>query len=183
MGKVGAVVENKEVQKDIGLIYRNYYSKVYYTALSVVKDRFLAEDIVQETFMKAFKNADKMDEECKIGSWLSTIAIRTAIDFIRKEKRTAAIPVEAFILELNEDKLKSHSVEKEVEQLFLKEDLLQFVGELKPELGDILLLKYQKGLKEEEIARYMKLPLGTVKSRIFRGRNKVKDYLLKQYVS
>ncbi|WP_181833211.1 RNA polymerase sigma factor [Bacillus taeanensis] len=180
---MGAVLEHKENQKDVGLIYRNYYMKVYHAALSVVKDCHIAEDVVQETFIKAYKNIEKMDEECRIGSWLSTIAVRTAIDFVRKEKRSGAVPVESIILELNEDKWKSRSVEKEVEQLFLKEDLLQFVGELKPELGEILLLKFQKGLKEEEIARYMKLPLGTVKSRIYRGRNKVKDYLLKQYVS
>ncbi|WP_283154095.1 RNA polymerase sigma factor [Guptibacillus hwajinpoensis] len=68
-------------------IFTKYYNRVYYTALSILKDHGLAEDVLQETFLKAYDRLDEVQSERKLGSWLSTIAARKSIDQLRKQKK------------------------------------------------------------------------------------------------
>ena len=73
--------QNREAER---IIFEQYYKRVYYAAYWVIKDQDLAEDIAQETFMKAFKNLHTVQDVEKIGAWLSIIATRTAIDHLRR---------------------------------------------------------------------------------------------------
>ncbi|WP_371933393.1 RNA polymerase sigma factor [Halobacillus litoralis] len=68
-------------------MYEQYYHRVYYTALKVTKNPCSAEDILQETFIKAYDKLEGIREEGKVGAWLSTIAHRKAIDLLRVIKK------------------------------------------------------------------------------------------------
>ncbi|KXG43750.1 RNA polymerase sigma factor [Tepidibacillus decaturensis] len=68
------------------VIFEMFYHRVYNTAYFIIQDRHLAQDVVQETFFKAFQNMHKVEDGHKLGAWLGTIATRTAIDFLRKVK-------------------------------------------------------------------------------------------------
>ncbi|WP_408006624.1 RNA polymerase sigma factor [Pseudalkalibacillus sp. A8] len=170
-------VQRQEI--DLTLIYEMFWHKVFKVAVMITHDKYLAEDIVQETFIKAFKKIDSILDIEKIGSWLSTIASRTAIDLIRKEKRSGTILVEDVVYTINEHVQEKNAVEQIVERLWMEKEIEQEVEQLKPALREAFLLKYEDGLKEEEISERLQLPIGTVKSRLYRARQQIKAELNK----
>lgn len=143
-------------------LYEQNFENVYKTAYFILKDKELAEDATQETFVKAFKNLHNLQDITKIGAWLKVIASRTAIDIYNKKKKRNETISEDFLM------YKEHSYEeKEEESVQEIEEKLEI---LKPEFKEILILKYIEGLKENEIADLLKIKLGTVKSRISRAK-------------
>src|SRR5690606_17505060 len=93
-------------------------------AYSVTKDWFTAEDVVQESFIKAYNKMDCIESREKIGAWLYSITIRTAIDFLRAEKRKQSIPMDLASLEYAEFQTDAtSSLEEAVTLLLLKEDV------------------------------------------------------------
>jgi RNA polymerase sigma factor (sigma-70 family) len=162
-------------------IYETFCDKVYQVAVRITRDTHLAEDIMQETFIKAYNKLDTIMDLDKIGSWLSTIASRTTIDLIRKEKRMGIILVEDIIYGQYDSTIEHYcDVEKEVEQHWLEEEIEQEIEHLKPNLKDVFLLKYKNGYKEEEIAEQLHLPKSTVKSRLYRARQQLRTRINKE---
>lgn len=138
----------------------------------------MAEDIVQETFIKAYKNMSNVEEPHKLKSWLSVITARTAIDFLRSEKRKALTPMEPALIEpmLSSSPFEK-STEEAVEFRLFHEDLNSKMGHLSTEFQEVLILKIQYGLKETEIASLLDLKSGTVKTRLYRARKQLKQAL------
>ncbi|KAF0823045.1 RNA polymerase sigma factor [Cytobacillus firmus] len=158
---------------DITELYTCHYKRLYHICFSMTRDAYLAEDIVQETFIKAMKKAESIIDEEKAGAWLSVIARRTALDVIRRERRKAAVPMEQDMLECLGVATKQN-VEQEVESGFAAEEITGAVKKLTGSYRDILLLKIDRGLKEREIAAMLNLNPSTVKTRIFRARKQLK---------
>ncbi len=163
---------------DFGILYETFADKVFKVAMVITKDKYLAEDIVQETFIKAYNKIDSILDLEKMGAWLSTIASRTAIDLIRKEKRSGTILVDDIIF--NENTKAINDVEQEIEYLWMKREITQEVLQLKPALRTAFLLKYKEDMKEEDIATHLQLPIGTVKSRLYRARQQIRTELRQQ---
>jgi RNA polymerase sigma factor (sigma-70 family) len=163
-------------------MFTTYTKRLYHIAFCITRDRFLAEDVVQEAFFKAYKKMDTIVEEEKIGAWLSAITTRTAIDFIRKERRSKALLLEQTIIENeNHSTGSDQTIENEVEYVFLKENLEQVIGLLSTDQQEVLLLKAHLGLKETEIARQLKLTPATVKMRLYRARKQLKSLYNEKY--
>lgn len=164
------------------VIFDMFYHRIYNTAYFIIQDRHLAQDVVQETFIKAFRHIDQVQDGKKIGAWLATIATRTAIDFLRKIKRQNDTPTEDVYIdeEVSKDQMKSSSVEKIAEDRFLKSLIKQNITKLKPEYKDVLVLKYEYSLKDEEIAETLELGISAVKSRLHRARLKLRTVLDEQ---
>ncbi|MEH7385649.1 RNA polymerase sigma factor [Bacillus sp. JJ1521] len=80
-------------------IYNEYHSRLFRISYSITRDVHMAEDVVHETFIKAINKIDTIEDNRKIGAWLSTIATRTAIDFVRMERSKKGIPMEQEMLE------------------------------------------------------------------------------------
>ncbi|EFV76871.1 hypothetical protein HMPREF1013_02895 [Bacillus sp. 2_A_57_CT2] len=158
---------------DITELYTCHYKRLYHICFSMTRDAYLAEDIVQETFIKAMKKAETIIDEEKAGAWLSVIARRTALDAIRRERRKAAVPMEQDMLECLGVATKQN-VEQEVESDFAAGEITGAVKKLTGSYRDILLLKIDRGLKEREIAAMLNLNPSTVKTRIFRARKQLK---------
>ncbi len=158
---------------DITELYTCHYKRLYHICFSMTRDAYLAEDIVQETFIKAMKKAETIIDEEKAGAWLSVIARRTALDAIRRERRKAAVPMEQDMLECLGVATKQN-VEQEVESGFAAEEITGAVKKLTGSYRDILLLKIDRGLKEREIAAMLNLNPSAVKTRIFRARKQLK---------
>ncbi|MDM5224774.1 RNA polymerase sigma factor [Cytobacillus sp. NJ13] len=158
---------------DITELYTSHYKRLYHICFSMTRDAYLAEDIVQETFIKAMKKAETIIDEEKAGAWLSVIARRTALDVIRSERRKAAVPMEQDMLESLGVTTKQN-VEQEVESGFAAKEITGAVKQLTDSYRDILLLKIDRGLKEREIAAMLNLNPSTVKTRIFRARKQLK---------
>lgn len=171
------IQKNDEETKRI--LFEKFHDQVYRKAYFITKDHYLAQDVLQETFLKAYNHMDQLKNDESIGAWLSVIATRTAVDLIRKQKRSSGIPMENSLLE---DEIfqqtSSSSVESEMEQEWLKENLRSVINELPTNFRAVIILKYGHDLKEQEIAKILGENIGTVKSRIYRAKNKLKSLLL-----
>ncbi|MBG9451509.1 RNA polymerase sigma-70 factor [Cytobacillus firmus] len=158
---------------DIAELYSCHYKRLYHICFSMTRDAYLAEDIVQETFIKAMKKAETIIDEEKAGAWLSVIARRTALDIIRREKRKAAVPMEQDTLE-SFCLITKQDVEQEVESGLAAEEIKSAIRQLAMNYQEVLLLKVDGGLKEQEIANLLNLKPSTVKTRIFRARKQMR---------
>lgn len=161
------------------VIFEMFYHRVYNTAYFLIQDRYLAQDIVQEIFIKAFKHIDKVQDEKTLGAWLGKIATTTSIDFLRKRKNRNDIPTEDVYLNENTKNqvFKSSPVEEIVEGRFLKVMIKQNLSKLKPDYKQVLILKYEYELKDEKISEILGISVSAVKSRLHRAKSKLRTVL------
>lgn len=132
-------------------IFEQYFDRIYYKVLSIVKNPEDAEDIAQEVFMSVYKNLSKFREESNIYTWIYKIAINKTYDFFRKRK------VE---LDLNEEILALDDGNSAETSVLLNEKLKKIGKEEK----EIVLMKDIYGYKLKEIAEMKKMNISTVKS-------------------
>lgn len=154
-------------------LYHQHFNRIYRTAYLITGDHQMAEDATQEAFLKAFVKLDSLREIEKFGSWVAVIASNYAIDLLRKKKRMVL-----------SDKISQHADENpgiSPQESWEKAELSQEVREalflLEPEEREILVLKYFNELSIKEISTITDTPTGTIKSRLFRARQKVKNLL------
>ncbi|MBS4220935.1 RNA polymerase sigma factor [Bacillus sp. FJAT-49711] len=161
------------------VIFEMFYQRVYYTAYYIVQDRELAQDIVQETFLKAFQNMHTVKDGEKLGAWLAAIASRTAIDYLRKIKKWNEVVAEDHVIDeqLSKNDDFHSTVETIVEKKFLKNILLREIDELKPEHKQVLILAYLHDMKYDEIAKALDIKVTMVKTRIHRAKLKLREAL------
>ena len=136
---------------DFDNIYEEYFDRVYYKVLSVVKNDDDAEDICQETFISVYKNLSKFREESNIYTWIYRIAINKTYDFFKKRKLE---------FEINDDVL-SLPEDVSFDTKVILEEKLKLISEKEKE---IVVLKDIYGYKLKEIAEMKKMNLSTVKS-------------------
>lgn len=136
---------------DFDNIYEEYFDRVYYKVLSVVKNDDAAEDICQETFISVYKNLSKFREESNIYTWIYRIAINKTYDFFKKRKLEFEINDE--VLSLPED--------INFDTKVILEEKLKLISEKERE---IVILKDIYGYKLKEIAEIKNMNLSTVKS-------------------
>ncbi|RCW76882.1 RNA polymerase sigma factor [Saliterribacillus persicus] len=149
-------------QRALEQLYDRYEKLVYSFAYRMVKQEALAEEIVQEVFMKIWtKKGVYQEKKGKLSSWILTITRNTSIDIIRKNKITTHTFEEW-------DSLKSDQTETEDIVLWKekKEKLKIAVRELSEDQQQIVQLFYFKGFSQQKIANTCSIPLGTVKGRI-----------------
>ena len=141
------------------------YSYGYY----LTGDREQAEDLLQETFLKAFRFFDKFEEGSNAKAWLYTIMKNTYINFYRKTKR---IPVQ---MEFNEetfvgDKGRSPSDMEGSLEHTMSDDVVSALALLPEKFKSIIILRDIEDMPYEEIAEALNIPIGTVRSRLHRAR-------------
>lgn len=136
---------------DFDNIYEEYFDRVYYKVLSVVKNDDDAEDICQETFISVYKNLSKFREESNIYTWIYRIAINKTYDFFKKRKLE---------FEINDDVL-SLPEDINFDTKVILEEKLKLISEKERE---IVILKDIYGYKLKEIAEKKNMNLSTVKS-------------------
>ena len=164
------------------LLYETYYHDVYRKAYFITKDEFLAQDVLQEVFLKAFKQIDTLENVENIKAWLNTVTHRTAVDLLRKKEKWNGVPMEEIFIEMELfDEVVTSTIEKELEHSQLKEQIHQVLDRLSPSFRVIIYLKYIENMKESEIAEKLGIKVGTVKSRAYRAKKELKKELMKYY--
>ena len=167
------------------LLVEKYQAEVYGTALRIVRRPEDAEDLAQETFLRAFRALGRYDPTRPFGAWLHTIAARLCIDHLRRNR--------AKLVSLTQPEEGTSGEERTIDledpgdlpdELAAKSELAQrleaLVAELPPDSRAAILLRHQQDLPYEEIARVLGVPLGTIKARIHRARIMLKEKLLAQ---
>ena len=166
-------------------LIRRYERPIFSLIYRMVRDRALAEDLSQETFIKALNAIDSYRPEYKFSSWIFKIANNAAIDQIRRREldtlsldgsphATTPDEIEATALQVS---ARGQSPLEALESSELGGQIEQAIGRLRPEYRSCILLRHVEGLAYEEIAELMNLPLGTVKTYIHRARNELRDLL------
>jgi RNA polymerase sigma-70 factor (ECF subfamily) len=157
-----------------------YQRPVWGLLQRMVRDSMLAEDLAQEVFVKAFRALETFDRTRKFSSWLFKIAHNTAIDHLRRKKLdTVALETpdgEPDLMAVIPDR-ESESPDSELRRRDLARDMEASLERLRPEYREVVLLRFHEGLSYEEIAEVTGLPLGTVKTHIFRARKAMARYL------
>lgn len=169
---------------DFNQMYKAYSNRLTYLAYTIIRDWHEAEDIVQEAFLKAYKKIATIEDDDKIGAWLRSITVRTAIDFKRADKRRNWADADLSLLNIFYEKTgKGKNTEAEVEIRLLKEELSSLICMLSESYQTVILLKWKYGLKEAEIANMLQLKSTTVKTRLYRARKQLKETLMEKYTA
>ncbi|RWZ51421.1 sigma-70 family RNA polymerase sigma factor [Halobacillus fulvus] len=144
-------------------LYDKYEKLLYSFVIKLSSDQSLAEEVLQEVFIKLWTHKAKYDEtKGKFSSWIVTITRYTAIDLIRARKQ------DSFSLEEETDvpEQSGESTEDIVEWKEKSETIREAIRQLSDEQQRIVELFYFKGCSQRQIAEQCQLPLGTVKGRL-----------------
>ena len=161
------------------VLVRRYKDQLLNFVYRYVGNRSDAEDIVQETFLRVYKNKHYYKEIAKFSTWVYTIASNLAKTELRRRKRHKIFSVSNFVNEERDYDIpdKDHSPERKVDGT-LKEDIIQkAIEKLPPKFKEVIILRDVQGFAYEEISQILNIPLGTVKSRVNRGRLKLQEDL------
>ena len=166
-------------------LVRRYERPVFSLIYRMVRNRELAEDLTQDTFVKVLNALGTYRPEFKFSSWVFKIANNVAIDQLRRREletlslegsphATTPDAVEATTLELGAG---GESALDEVSNRELGGEIERAIAKLRPEYRSCILLRHVEDRSYEEIAEIMDLPLGTVKTYIHRARHELRSML------
>ena len=146
---------------------------IYNVILRIIFDREEALDLTQETLLKAYLNIKKFKENSSFRTWLYRIAVNSAIDYLRKRnvERSNFRKIEEFENEVKDFETPEEVVDKKL----TAEIVMKEINKLPIDYKVVLILRDIEGLNYEEISKIMNLNLGTVKSRLWRARNLLKE--------
>ncbi len=169
-------------QEYYGYLIQRYQDKLkrYITRLSGGRQED-ANDILQDVFIKVYKNLNDFDLDLKFSSWIYRIAHNETITFLRKINRRPttynfeldAVLVKNLKAELNVD------VEKEIDQKIMAEDVSKIISSLDKKYQDVLLLRYMEDKDYSEISDILKKPPGTVATLLRQAKDQFKKEIAK----
>ena len=136
-----------------------------------------AEDILQDVFIKVYQNLNDFDNDLKFSSWIYRITHNTVIDNFRKLKARPQI----FDLDMDDDRIKvlanEFDIEKEIDEKQFKEVLNKVLSKLDVKFKEVIMLKFLEEKDYKEISDIIKIPQGTVASRISKAKKLLKKEL------
>jgi RNA polymerase sigma-70 factor (ECF subfamily) len=161
-----------------------YLDPLYNAAYRMARNPQDAEDLVQETYLKAYKYYDKFEEGTNLKAWLFKILKNTFINSYRKKQQAPpkadfADIEESFENTVRDDSGQHRNPEEELLEKVLDEDVQHAIEELPHDYRMVVLLADLEGFSYKEIADILEIPVGTVMSRLYRGRRLLEEALLK----
>jgi RNA polymerase sigma factor (sigma-70 family) len=151
-------------------VYRSYAGLVLAVAYKVLGDRGFAEEAVQQTFVQAWRAAGQYDPNRELGPWLATIARRAAIDIHRREARRVHDNLETMTGTPHPALI---TLPPSAEAAYDVWEVRRAVEALPPDERDVVRLQHLEDLTQPEIAERLGIPVGTVKSRLFRAHRRL----------
>lgn len=159
----------------LGALYDRFGRIAYGVALRILRDQALAEDAVQEAFLAIWRSADTYRRErAKPSTWILTLVHRRAVDLVRREGRRRGEP----LAEAPEDV--TAAVPEEAQLRERRAAVQSALQSLPGEQRQALELAYYGGYTQSELAAHLGVPLGTVKSRMFAGLNRLRELVPEQ---
>ncbi len=162
------IMSNLEFTQEMGRLENILFS----FALRLTRNYEDAQDLMQETAFRAYKHRDKFAIGTNFKSWVSTIMRNTYINRYRKEKSRKHVnePIESFLFAIENKGIVPNQGEMNVRMKELSL-MLDNIGDI----YSVPFLMFYRGYEYKEIAEYLDIPIGTVKSRIFLARKKLKE--------
>jgi RNA polymerase sigma-70 factor (ECF subfamily) len=161
------------------ILVRRYKDQLLNFVFRFVGNRTDAEDIVQETFLRVYRNKHMYKEIAKFSTWVYTIAGNLAKTELRRRKRHKIFSVSNFVNEERDFDIpdREHSPERKVDSSIQENIIQKAIEKLPIKFKEVIVLRDIQGFAYEEISQILNIPLGTVKSRVNRGRLKLQEDL------
>jgi RNA polymerase sigma-70 factor (ECF subfamily) len=158
-------------RQGFGILYDKYASCLFGIICKIVQDSTAAQDILQEVFVKVWKNIEQFDEsKGAFYTWLINIARYTAIDYLRSSQRKQRLK--------NQMVTGNEYIEEKDGHVFAESrGLKAIVAKLEPKYREVIDLLYYYGHTQDEVSKILNLPLGTVKTRARAGLQILRNQL------
>ncbi|MBC7195922.1 MAG: sigma-70 family RNA polymerase sigma factor [Deferribacterales bacterium] len=164
------------------LLVIKYQQQLFSTLINITKDYNMAEEFVQDAFVKAFEKLEMLKNRDQFYAWIKRIAINNA--FMHFEKNRRIVDVDRDTDENNEsffDRVSDYSnPEEELLTDEMRKYVRKFVDALPDKLRAVIILREVEDFSYEEIAEMLNIPIGTVRSRLFNARQFIKQRLIRQ---
>jgi len=165
---------------DFADVFHEYQGPIYNYLLRMTQNQAEAEDLTQETFVRAHRSLSTFRGEASLSTWLYRIATNVSLDHFRRRtirQARTALPLDN--IEFDEDWVNDtpSSPEQQAACSEMSACVQEFVQYLPPDYRTVLVLKDLQGLKNREIAEVLDCSLATVKIRLHRARNKLRESL------
>lgn len=151
-------------EKEFQDAYAAYAGSIHRTLRGMTGNESIAEELTQEAFIKAWKGLPQFGFKSSLKTWLFQVAINVGRDWLRGHKNRNSEPIDSASEESSSGK----------ESLAVQEALL----EIEDDARELLVLFYYEGMKQDELSLVLKVPQGTIKSRLHTARMKLKEKLL-----
>ncbi len=188
---LSVVVEQNQLYREFERDAIPHMDALYNFALKMTGDSDDADDLVQETFMRAFRFWDKFEKETNCKAWLFRIMKNTYINVYRKKSKSPVKidyeEVENFYENIKASNTDDAHLEKDIYDNLLDDELSHAISSLPEDFRTVIILCDIEGFTYEEIADFVDAPVGTVRSRLHRARKmlftKLYDYAVdKRYI-
>jgi RNA polymerase sigma-70 factor, ECF subfamily len=164
------------------LLVERYQGRMFALARHYTRNQVEVEDIVQDTFLKAFTHLGSFERQSSLYTWLARIAINTALDFLKRHGRSPVQAVEDLEVVQALDRARPNSRSPAPDSQLERDEIARITQEVLAELPEIfrtvLVLREFEDLPYQEIADILGISIGTVESRLFRARARFRDKLL-----
>lgn len=166
-----ARIQQRE-QAALSELYDRYGTRVYSLAVAIVGESMAAQEVTQDVFIRVWAHPDQYRyDDHRFVAWLLMITRHRAIDHLRREKTRGDWAQSLDESDFPEIPDLAQSVEEKWR------DMRQVLDQLPPEQRDTIVLAYYHGLSQSEIAEHLQWPLGTVKTRMRLGMDKLRDVM------
>lgn len=168
-----SLIKHIGVDRDLvlSILYDRYENRVFYKALSLLKNRAEAMDLAHDIFIEIFTSLDKFEGKSKLSLWIHSISFNTCVKYLSTKKR-----LQVFSLDDQEDEYQDHAPIELAEKVLLEmnlDALEEHMGNLKEEDRMIMLLKYIDGLTVKEMSEVTKMNESKIKMKLMRSREKL----------
>jgi RNA polymerase sigma-70 factor (ECF subfamily) len=152
-------------------VMRVHQDRVFSVCFRILGDREKALDATQDTFLTVFRKAGQFQGRSAVGTWIYRIAVNTCYDQLRRSQRR---PSESLPDHVD---LSDPSAEEAIESAAVRPEIELALAQLPADFRNAVILSDLEGLSLPEIAEILGVPVGTVKSRVFRGRRLLANHL------
>jgi len=159
-------------------LFKSYYGKLVFIANSILYDKQLSEEAVQDVFVKLWKTAPNLTFETSLGAYLTKMTHNRCIDYLRaNERRIKTVSIEDREIQAKLHELGNLSFEDELFSDSLEIALKQTMERLPPQCKQIFILNRFDGYSPKEISEQLQISVSTVKTQITRALQKLRDAL------
>lgn len=169
-----AQAQNGDIKAFENLLYL-YEKQIFSYIYRFIQHKENTEDLVQETFLKVYRNLKSFDSQYKFKTWVYTIATRTTYDWLRKAKKNK----ELFIIDDADSGFETIAPNDAYKEIADTDYVNNALKQLKPEYQTVINLFYREQLTYEDIAKVLQVPLNTVKTYLHRAKKVLQEELNK----
>ena len=161
-----------------GVLVRRWERQIYSLALRMLSHEEAARDVCQETFLSAFRNLSKFRGEAQFSSWLYRITLNQCNTYLRRTQTRANVSLdEQLEAGAPEPAQAAELVDEVIERQQRARHLRKALAAIPPEMRQVVVMKEYEGLKFQEIAEILGLPVSTVKTRLYTGLTQLRRRL------